>query len=150
MVTETERAPGCVEVSVSCQVVGGIVSMKDRRGFRTIGRPGQTPRNARHVLVDLGPHGAPAIPVGGGVAGRDLGDVEGHGARVGDRGLGVVRDGLAGGDVVDAGRPLAGEALVAPDLVRVDVRHGAVALEVGRLAHDLPVGGVADAGEGVW
>lgn len=148
MVTETERAPGkgvCEQVSGEAFI---LLSQTDTL-LHTIGRPGQTPRNARHVLVDLGPHGAPAVPVGGGVAGRDLGDVEGHGARVGDRGLGVVRDGLAGGDIVDAGRPLAGETLVAADLVRVDVRHGTVALEVGRLAHDLPVGGVADAGEGV-
>ena len=59
---------------------------------------------------------------------------------MGDGGLGVVVEDGAGRDVVDAGGWCARVALVAPDLLRVDVRHGAVALEVGRRADILPVG----------
>lgn len=68
---------------------------------------------------------------------------------MGDGRLGVVVEGGPGRDVVDAGGAGARVALVAPDLVGVDVRHGTVALEVGRDAHIFPVRSVGNAREGV-
>lgn len=63
--------------------------------------------------------------------------------------LGVVVERLARGHVEDAGSAFAGVALIAPDRVGTDAGDGAVALEVGRCSDVLPVGGVADAWEGV-
>jgi len=69
---------------------------------------------------------------------------------MGDGCLRVVGDRLTGRDVQDPRRPGPGVALVASDVLRVDVGHGPVALEVGRRADVLPVCRVGDAGEGVF
>ena len=121
----------------------------ESRWERTIAGPGHASAELGHLLVDLGPDLARAVPVGGCLALGDLGDVEGHGARVGNGGLGVVVEDLASRDRVGLGGACAGVALVAPDLVRGDVRHGPVALEVGGRPDILPVGGGVDTGEGV-
>jgi hypothetical protein len=68
---------------------------------------------------------------------------------MGDGRLGIVGDARTGLDGVDVGGSLAGVALVAADLIRVDVRDGAVALEVCRGPDNRPVGRVGNAGEGV-
>ena len=75
-------------------------------------------------------------------------DVDVHGSGVGHGALGVVGDGGAGLDVEDADVPVHG-GLVAGHQAACDVCHGAVVLEVVRLADDLPVAGAADGGEGV-
>lgn len=111
--------------------------------------PGHASAETGHVLVDLGPYLALAVPGCGGLARRNLGDVDSHGPGVRDGGLGVVVERLAGRDVVDAGCGGAWAALVASDGVRVDVGDGPVALEVGRGPDILPVGRVGNAGEGV-
>lgn len=101
------------------------------------------------ILVDLAPDFALAIPRRCRLAGGDLGDVDGHGSRVRDGRLGVVVECLAGGYVQDTGSPSAGVALIAPNGIAIDAGNGPVALEVLGGSDVLPVGRVANAGEGV-
>lgn len=144
------RRPGAVQADVlgpeQVLPVGQALGEGDADALGPLGGPAHPPRgDVGHVLVDLAPDlGRAWLPGRDGLAGGDLCDVEGHGARVGDGGLGVVGHGLAGGHVHYAGGVL---HLVAADVGGLDVGHGAVALVVLCLANDLPVPCRADAGE---
>lgn len=88
---------------------------------------------------DLEPDGARPVEGGGRLAGGHLGHVELQGARVRDAGVGDEADRSARCDAHRLRALAAGGQLVAPQLRRGHVRHGAVGLVVGRLAHVLPV-----------
>lgn len=102
----------------------------------------------RGLAVDLEPHVAAAIPGRGRLSAGDLGQVELQGTLVEDVGRRLEADGTAGGDGLRAGCARVG-AGVASHLVRGDVRHAGIALEVVRLADRGPVGGPLDGGEEV-
>lgn len=123
--------------------------MLGKTGAHTLCGPGHAPAERGLVLVDLGPDLPLAVPCCGRLACRDFGDVESHGARVGDGGLGVVGDRRPGRDGVDARGPRAGFELVAADLLGSDVRYGPVALVVCCRPDILPVRRAGNAGKGV-
>ena len=93
------------------------------------------------LLEDLEPDLAASVPVGGGLAGGNLGEVELHRAGVADVGVQGEADGVAGVDLAGL-NALAGVALVAADRIAVDVLDRAVGLVVGRLADVLPLTGL--------
>ena len=66
------------------------------------------------------------------------------------RRLGIVSDILPRRDVVDGSVLGAGGALVAADVFRLDVRNGAIALEVGGFPDVLPISRLVDTREGVY
>lgn len=71
--------------------VKAVLGELDER--HTLCGPGHAPPELGHVLVDLGPNPPLAIPSCGRLALRNLSDVKGHGAWVGDGGLGIVGKG---------------------------------------------------------
>ena len=96
------------------------------------------------VLVDLEPDVTAAVEVGRRLALRGLGHVEGHGAWVADVAVDPEADLVAGLDRHGLGALAAGRVLVTADGVGLDVLDGAVGVEVGRLADELPIlGGLA-------
>ncbi len=102
------------------------------------------------ILVDLGPHFPVSVKLRRCLSGRRLGNVECHWPGVAYGCLCIVGDLLPRRHVVDAGVLGAGGALVASDVFRLDVRHGAIALEVSRLPDVLPISRPVDAREGVY
>jgi hypothetical protein len=93
--------------------------------FSVVGKRHLAAGEGRALRVDLEPHGAGAVECGGGLAGGHFGHVELEGARVRDGGYGCEADSVTGVDGGCLGGAGAGGELVAADLVRGDVGHGA-------------------------
>ena len=114
----------------------------------TIARPGELGAEGGLLVVHLEPHGTVAVPRLDVLSIGDAGQVELHGARVVDVGVGGVFHRGAGRDgqnILSRGRA----RLEAANLSRVDIANKAVVLPVVGPADVLPVGAAADLGKGV-
>ena len=152
----TARAAGRVQRNVldPYEVVAGREARRDRDGHvaEALAGPREPARaDVGALREDLEPDGARAVKGRGRLPGGDLGHVELEGARVRDARVGHEADLGARRHAHGLGALVPRGELVAAQLRRGHVRHGAVGLVVGRLADVLPVlrrGAVGDeAGE---